>query len=460
MRFEPLTETEAQSIHDAALQLLEEVGLLLPATTPKPVATRLRDAGLTISGDGRLRLSRAAVGAALKRAPRRVVLGARDARRHATLDGTTTYVTTDGCGSKTLDPRSGRRRPAILADIAASARLADALPGFHVYWMMVSAEDVPLRTRVGREYLTALGNTTKHVQMIDVSRPEEARLLVDMARVVRETGVTTEAPVSMLISVVSPLRLDPGGLEAALTFAAAGLPVVSTSMPIAGVTAPATAPGTVLLAHAESLGFAALIQMLHPGAPVIYCSFPAFGDPRTGITNYRDPRRFWAAAAATRLGQRSGLPCFTSGELASLLARPDMLCFGGLLEVSTVLSFEQMVIDHELMRDWTLSAAPQPITPDTLAFDVIRDVGPGGHFLTQRHTARHIREFVVPRYADAERPVDPGSDAPPVASCQDQARSEALRLIATHEVPPLPSAADAALERLLLAGAPTHATAR
>lgn len=446
MQFEPLTSREKDRVHEVALEILQDVGLVLPGAPG--LAGRLRDAGLRIAADGRLHLSRAIVEAALRSAPRVVRLGARAPARTAVLDGRRTYVTTDGCGAQTLDLASGQRRPARLDDISRSARLADALDAYHVYWMMVSAQDVPVEARVAREYLAALRGTTKHVQMIDAARPEEAAVLAAMARALLDAGAFADAPVSMLTSVVSPLRLDPGGTEAALRFAERGLPVVACSMPISGVTAPATAPGTLLLAHAEVLGLAALLQLLVPGAPVIYCSFPAFADPRTGTTNYRDPRRFWTSAAATQMGLGMNLPCFTSGELASLLLRPDLLCFGGLLEVSTLLSFEQLVIDAEHLRDWTLAAAVQEVSAENLALGAIAEVGPGGHFLAHRHTARHIREFVVPRFAEPDRAVDPARAGAAQDNPRDRARREALRLLETHQVPALPPHLDAALERI------------
>jgi trimethylamine--corrinoid protein Co-methyltransferase len=451
VRFESLTDDEAGRIHDAALGLLEEVGLqLAPASA---AADRLRAAGVAVSAAGRVLLSRAAVAEALRAAPRVIRLGGRAPRPDAVLDRRRTWVTTDGCGAMVVDLETGARRPAVLADVMASARLTDALDRFDIYWLMVSAQDVPLAGRVPREYLAALRHTTKHVQMIDITRPEEAAGVARLAAAVGEAGLATAAPVSALISVVSPLRLDPGGLEAAAIFAAAGLPVAACSMPIAGVTSPATAAGTVMQAHAEIIGFLAILERLVPGAPVIYCSFPAFAHPRTGVANYRDPRRFWAMGAATRLGRRLDLPTFTSGELASLLEGPDLLCFGGLLEVSTLLSYEQMVIDHEILRDMLLAAAPQPVDDDTLGLEVVREVGPGGHFLTRPHTIRHIREFVVPRFAEGERPVEPdaaaGAGGRPRVSPREQARQEARRLLASHAAPPLPADLDARLEALI-----------
>jgi trimethylamine--corrinoid protein Co-methyltransferase len=447
MRIEALSAEEITQVHEAALCVLTEIGMDLP--TSSPLAGRLREAGLEITGDDRLLLPRAVVEAAVERAPRVVQLGARGSSHKVVLDRSRTYATTDGCGGSTLDLESGRVRPAVLADVAASARLTDALEGYDVYWMMVSAQDVSRASRVPREYLTALHNTTKHVQMIDVYGPSEARVLVRMARELQDAGVIEEPPVSMLISVVSPLRFDLDATEAALEFAAAGLPVVACSMPIASVTAPATPQAMILTAHAEILGFTTLIQTLYPGAPVIYCSFPAFANALTAITNYSDPRGLWASAAAAQMGRTLNQPCFTNCDAASLANQCDLVCVGGLLEVSTLLSFEQMVLDHEGLRNCRASVTPQLVTPETLALQAIRDVGPGGHFLAHKHTLTHIREFITPRFVDPEHPGEQGDGAATQADAWEQARSEARRLLGSHQVEPLPSRVQATLERIV-----------
>lgn len=430
MPFEALTPADRSLVHGGALQILEEVGLQVPSLS---LRTRLRDAGLAATdGSDRVRLSRTDVESALARAPRVVGLGARGEGRSLVLDGSRTYAATDGCAAKTVDFDTGARRPSTLADVAASARLADALQQFDVYWMMVSAQDVPRSSRVPLEYLTALRNTGKHVQMIDVARREEAEALRRMAGALADAGVVEGPAVSALIAVVSPLRLDPAGVEAALAFAAAGLPVVACSMPIAGVTAPATVAGHLVLAHAESLGLVTVLQTLCPGAPVIYCSFAAFADPRTGATSYADPRAEWTAAAVAQLGRSLSLPCFTSGRLLAMSAGPDLVSGGGLLETSTLLAYEQLVVDDEALRDRRLAAAAPELSPETLALEVIAKVGPGGHFLAQKHTARHMRGFVLPRFADPSA-----------------ARQEARRLLEAHTLPPLAASVEAALDRIV-----------
>jgi trimethylamine--corrinoid protein Co-methyltransferase len=448
MRFSVLSGEEEKRIHEAALCILEEIGL--DVARPSLVA-KLKEHGFPTPAADRVLIPRARVEEALKGAPRRVHLGARAADKQAVLDGTRCFTATGGCGSKTLDMDTDVVRPSSLADVAASARLADGIEEYDVYWTMISAQDVDPATRVARGFLAALQNTVKPIQVIDACRADEAETLALMARQLESAGVMHGPPVSMLNSVVTPLRFDPDGTEAAMVFAREGLPVVCCSMPIGGVTAPATPAGTVMLAHAEVLAFLTLLQSFYPGCPLIYCPFPVLADPHTGISNYWDPRSEWMSCASLQLGRSTGLPCFGSGYLLSLVSTPDLSSGGGMLETTTVLSFEQLVLDAEGVRDARIGASPQDTGPDALAVDVVRKVGPGGHFLAQRHTVNHMKSYPITRFVGSSDAVDEKAGSggeSPTQRVRSEARSEARRIIETHRVEPLSEELEAALLKI------------
>jgi trimethylamine--corrinoid protein Co-methyltransferase len=444
MRFSFLSGEEEQRIHEAALVVLEEVGL--GVARPSLVA-QLREHGFPTPAADRVLIPRARVEEALRGAPRSVRLGARAADKQVVLDGTRSFWATGGCGAKTLDIDTGEVRLSSLADVAASARLADAIEEYDVYWTMVSAQDIEPTTRVARGFLAALQNTTKPIQVIDACNAAEAEMLTSMARQLEAADAVHGPPVSMLNSVITPLRLDPDGTESAMVFAREGFPVVCCSMPIGGVTAPATPAGTVMLAHAEILAFATLLQSFYPGCPLIYCPFPVFADPRSGVTNYWDPRGEWMYCASLQLGRRTALPCFGSAHLLSLVSVPDLCTGGGMLETSTVLSLEQIVIDAESMRDARIAVAPQDTSPDALAVDVVRKVGPGGHFLGERQTSAQMRNFPISKYAGSSDVVDErrGNDE---GSPRQRARAEVRKILETHRVEPLPEELEAALLKI------------
>ncbi len=450
MRIAVLAREEEDRIHESALEVLEEIGLQIESTA---LASELRARGFPSPAADRVLLPRARVEDALKGAPRRVQLGARAEDRQIALDGSRTYKTTGGCGCKTLDMDTGEVRPSTLADVAASARLADALDAFDVYWTMISPQDIDPAQRVARGYLAALQNTCKPIEVIDAGTGEEAETLVRMTRALQSAGAVHGPPLSMLNSVVTPLRMDPGGTEAALVFAREGLPVVCCSMPIGGVTAPATPAGTVMLAHAELLAFATLLQTFHPGCPLVYCGFPVFCEARTGLVNYFDPRIEWMTAAMLQLGRRLELPCQMGGEGFSLVGVPDLCAGGGLVETSTVLSFEQVIIAAESMENAKVAVAAQDTGPESLAVEVVRAVGPGGHFLAQRHTLEHMREFPVAGAATAVTECV-YNERSGLEGVWREARAEARRLIETHEVEALPAELESTLLEIAQGEAP------
>jgi trimethylamine--corrinoid protein Co-methyltransferase len=449
MQIAVLAREEEDRIHESALEVLEEIGLQVESPA---LAAELSARGLPSPAAGRVLLPRARVEDALKGAPRRVQLGARAEDRQIALDGSRTYKTTGGCGCKTLDMDTGEVRPSTLADVAASARLVDRLDAFDAYWTLVTPQDVDPAQRVARGYLAALQNTCKPIEVIDAGTGEEAETLVRMIRVLQSAGAVHGPPLSMLNSVVTPLRMDPGGTDAALVFAREGLPVVCCSMPIGGVTAPATPAGTVMLAHAELLAFATLLQTFHPGCPVVYCGFPVFCEARTGLVNAFDSRTEWMTAAMLQLGQRVGLPCQMGSEGFSLVGVPDLCVGGGLIETGTVLSFEQVVIAAENMENAKIAVEAQDTGPESLGVEVVRAVGPGGHFLAQRHTLEHMREFPVAGAATAVAACVHNQKSRLEAVWQET-RAEARRLIETHEVEPLPAALESELLEIASAGA-------
>ena len=164
------------------------------------------------------------------------------------------------------------------------------------------------------------------------------------------------------------------------------------------------------------------------------------------------------SCASLQLGRSTGLPCFGSGYVLSLVSVPDLATGGGMLETSTVLSLEQMVLDAERARDVRISIAPQDTSPEALAVDVVRKVGPGGHFLAQRHTVTHMKDFPITRFAGSSDALGGSEEASPYQRARSEARDEARRIIESHRVEPLPEELEAALLKIA-AGEPRAAVA-
>ena len=187
----------------------------------------------------------------------------------------------------------------------------------------------------------------------------------------------TRPPLSSLVCVISPLALDEEGMDAALVFAEAGVPVGIMSMVNAGTTGPATIPGTICQADAEAVAALVLIQLVHPGAPVCHSLMTGVMNPRTGGYLSTSLSGETAYAAAVELAHAWGMPTL-AGVYGTDASRAGRLAGGrgvrgqphaggpagaetgsgmGLLDGCTMLHTEQIVLDADLHERVRLNLA-------------------------------------------------------------------------------------------------------
>jgi trimethylamine--corrinoid protein Co-methyltransferase len=441
----------------ATLDVLERVGVCFPC---EPALEVFRRHGALVDGDGIVKLSPDLVERALATAPRSFVLGGREPRFDLTLDGTRTYLSTEGVGVRVRDPETGEERPSRKADVELMARIVDALPAISFFWPPVSAQD-HARTAPLHECHAGLTNTLKHVRGATTLHPRLAERVVEMATVVAGSEAARRArpPICGNICTISPLSQDDVGLEAALIYAAAGIPVSFMAMPTMGSTAPASLAGAIVQGEAEVVSALVLVQLAFPGAPVFHSNLISAMDPRSGgyIGDIEAP----AERLVTRLGHSWGVPhlCGPSvsgdeatigwgfgsraGIGAALLSGTEAELsgdLGGLLDSYTVLEPHFIVLQHELAM--TARRTVEELADDAdLALDVIADVGPRGHYLAHAHTRAHVRGFPLPLRRR-------GSGH---ASAEEAARAEFARLARDHDPAPLPADVLAELDRILAA---------
>jgi trimethylamine--corrinoid protein Co-methyltransferase len=456
-----LDDGQLADLRAGTLEILEEVGVHCPSARARAVYAE--HGALVDEAREVVRLPADLVLGAMARAPRGYVMGARDPAFDLALDGTAFHVATDGCGTGVLD--AGGRRASTAADVARAARLADALPAVAFYWPMLSAQDHP-RTAPLHELLASYPSTVKHVQTETVMGERAARSAVEMARVLAGDEETLRArpPLSALICTIAPLAQDDAGMEGALVLAGAGIPVGFMSMATAGSTGPATIPGTVVAGDAEIVAALVLVQLAFPGAPVFHSLMTGMMDPRTGAYLATPWENEIAYVVGVELAHAWGVPTLagvfgtdarTPGwQAASEAAVALTLCAlagaetgsgMGLLEGCTLFTPEQLVLDADLHERVRCALAAFDTSREALALDVIRDVGPRGHFLAERHTRDELRRRrfspLTGHVTEVGTPVDP----------VDAARAEAAQILAEHHPEPLDEAVARELARIVAA---------
>jgi trimethylamine--corrinoid protein Co-methyltransferase len=293
----------------------------------------------------------------------------------------------------------------------------------------------------------------------------ECRYAVEMATIMAgdKERLRQRPPLSLVVCTIAPLMQDGPGIEGAMVMAEAGIPVVFLAMPTLGTTAPATMAGAFAMGDAEIISATVLLQLLTPGAPVAHSLMQAWADPRTGgyVSYARDARgRYGVVEMAHHWGMPSLGACYGTDSLEpgtwqsaaepaldpflAGLVSPEIVTGMGLARTYTRLYPEQIILDDDLYQRARAYLLRMDINEETLAMDAIRNVGPGGHFLGQKHTREHMRTSLV--RAVTHELDEKGKYREPRAVARERVR----QILQTHQPEPLEASKQAELTRILV----------
>ena len=412
-RLEVLPVDQIKRVQAGTYQLLQEVGVHFPSQRALEI---FADHGADVDMTKEIvRIPPGLVNRAMSTAPRSFILGGREEQFDMVLDGSASYLCTDGCGVHVVDLESRERRPSCKADVAMMARVSDSLPLIGFFWPLVSAQDYG-PTAPLHECHAGLTNTLKHVRGGTTTYAELAPYIVEMATVVAgsDEARRKRPPICANICTIAPLSHDQDGIECALTYAEAGIPTSFMAMTTMASTAPATPMGALVTGDAEVVSAMVLMQLAYPGAPVFHSVLVSMMHPRTG--SYVSDLSAPLGIISTQLAHAWKVPALTGGSVSSdaseigwqsgtktgfgsamiPLAGSEICGYLGLLDGSMILQPEQLLLDHETCQHAFDLFSDYEFDEDDLALDVIKAVGPRSHFLKQQHTRRHVRDFRLP----------------------------------------------------------------
>lgn len=408
---------QIENIHAAALRVLEKVGIEVTDPSTREI---LADYGAKTDGD-RVFLGKNVVEQALESAPSQFSLYARGEHPALELGAGDVYLGTGGAAIRVLDPEHDTFRESTLEDLAELAWLVENLEHIHFFLRPVIARDVADEELDENTLFACLANTQKHVTLA-ASSPESLDRLVHMASLAAggEDAFKARPFFSLTCSwMVSPLRVDTGVARVLHRAVEHGLPVMLSSAPMAGSTAPASLAGLLTQVHAEELSGVVLSQAIRPGAPVLYGPVPAAASFRTMAYLGGAVESGLMNAAAVQLAHHIGLPIYSDAGLTEAkhgdvqagyekatnlllvtLAGGDFIHHAaGMLDSMLGVSFDQYVIDNDICGMALRARRGVRVDQETIAEDLIAKVGPGGNFLAQRHTVTVARshEYFHPR---------------------------------------------------------------
>jgi trimethylamine--corrinoid protein Co-methyltransferase len=414
--YSPPTQEDVEKIDRTGRWILENVGLRV---TDARFVEILKDAGATVDfDDQRVRFDQGWLDSVLSEAPSSFVLYSRDGRNDIYLGENKVHFTNGGRVFRLVDMGTGGHRVTMLRDVAHTAALVDRLEHIRFYIIACQAHDLKAENYHLNDFFQAFNHTTKHV-MGGCDNLAGVQQVWGLASIIAGSDAKLkERPfVSIITNPISPLTVETHTLNILQFCCTKGIPVTCAPAPIAGATAPATLAGTLSQMHAEALAGVALTQVFAPGAKVLYGAVPTTMDLRNAEFTMGSVEMAIMSACAVRLAKLYHLPIYASGGvtesktpdiqagvektfscLTTAMAGADCIHLAaGMLDSGNSISYEQYVIDNEVIGMIHRFMAGIRVDDATLAADVIAEVGPGGNFITNAHTLEHMMdEFFYP----------------------------------------------------------------
>ncbi len=473
MKFRPqlkvLSDEQVYGIHQAALEILWNTGVLVKAPAARDL---LRQAGAWVDDETMIcRIPGYIVEEALKRTPSSFTLYARNPDNDVHVSTRSLHYEPMIGRLHCYDYVTGGTHRTTLEDVGHLVKLADALPHYHLLHsgaIMPQIDGVPIRATHVYGYLESVRNSSKVIK----ATSRERILAEDCLRMVaviaggedelqrRPFTFTTDNP-------VAPLHHDRGQMEGALEFAKYGLPIDVTSEPQAGATSPVTLAGLLAQQTADVVSGITIIQLANPGNPVWYGTCGSIMDMRVGRIAIGAVEMGLINVASAQIAHFYDIPCrgtasATDSKLLDIqagyekalvlamavLGGVNKIFYPGTMEGALTVSKESLVIDNEIVGGLYRALEGIDVNGMTLALNVIDAVGPGGHYLGQRHTMQFLEdEHFIPSLSDRqtrEKWAEAGGKG-----MADRAHERVERILAEHQVDPLGSDVEAELERIV-----------
>ena len=310
-------------------------------------------------------------------------------------------------GSPFIRDLDGKRRYATIEDFRNLVKLAYMSPGLHHSGGTVCE---PVDLPVNKRHFDMIYSHIKYSDkpfMGSVTSAERAQDTVDMVKLVfGEEFIQNHTVLTSLINVNSPMTFDATMLGAATVYAENNQATLISPFILAGAMSPVTVAGTVTQILAEALAGMTYIQLVRPGAPVVFGTFAAAVSMQSGAPTFGTPEPSKIMYLAAALARRLGVPFRSGGGLcgskiadaqaayesantlqtAALCGVNFMLHAAGWLEGGLTVGYEKFIMDVDQASMLQVLLQGVDLSENGQALDALHEVGPGSHFLGASHT--------------------------------------------------------------------------
>ena len=425
--YKPLSDDDIQKVHEAVLDVLENIGL--SQGTPTLIAACER-VGAIMGDDGRLRFPRALVLDTVKNANRDLTIHGRDPKHDMHPQGSKVHFGTAGAAVHVVDVEKNEYRESYLRDIYDAARIVESLDNIHFFQRPMVARDIvdPLEMDLNTLYACLCG-TTKHIGTSFTVADYVPDALEMMYKVAGGEAAFRERPFvsNSNCFVVPPLRFAADACDVLEACVKGGMPILLLSAGQAGATAPAAIAGAVVQAVAEVLAGLVFVNALAPGHPAIFGTWPFVSDLRTGAMSGGSGEQALLTAACGQMAKFYDLPGGSAAGMCDA-KMPDIQAgwekgiayvLAGMAGTNMVYEaagmhgslmgfcLESLFLDNDALGQSMRCVRGIEVNDATLSIDAMRDVccdGPG-HYLGHGQTLELMqREYFYPDLANRFSP--------------------------------------------------------
>ncbi len=410
MIFEPLSKKDLEAMHEATLEILEQIGVIFEGESAREI---LLGAGCS-ERKGRICFPPEIVEKALQDPAPLTLYGIDESIVLPLTGAERSYSHNFGSVSVLLDHETGEVREAKVKDMELYAMLSDSLPYLDLVVPTLRATDLPEEVANIGMAVHTMKYTRKPVDIGTASDPWETRCLIEVAAAIRGgmERLKSKPMGTISISPLSPLNFPADIASAIVECAGLGLPLTMLPCPTRGLTAPLTLIGGLVQQNAEQLAFLTLARLVNRDCPLVYTCRLAAANMRTGFVGGKDPDLGLSGACVAQIARHYGLPSGVYGMdtgaslpdiqsgyeraincLPPVMARATMVSGFGLLNGGLLASAEEMLIDNEIygMLMHRLGG-DLVVNKEIIGLEVIRSVMEGGSFLAQEHTRDFMRK--------------------------------------------------------------------
>lgn len=448
IEFNVLNQNKIEAIHEKSMDLLENFGMRVVG---ERTIELLKKYGCTVEGD-LVKFPKAVVDKALNTIPNELTLYTRDGKPNMVINSkNNVYFGTHSDQLEILDQKTNTTRPYLKSDIKDMCKIGSYLSNISFILSVGMCADVDPRVQSQVTFIETLKNFDKTINF-STNDIESLQEIIDIAAIVAggHKELAEKPFIFNYCEPIPPMTHPIESTEKLFISATNKIPVVYMPYSMMGGTSPITIAGALTQNNAEILAGVVITQAVNEGAPLIYGSMPTVFDMQTTIGSYGAPEFHKSVAAASELANYYNLPFYgTAGcsdaktidpqsvaevqmELfSSILSKANIVHDIGVLDHCNSVSPAMVVLANEMINQLSAYSSGVEVTEETLAMDVIKGVGHGGHYLNEMHTLSNFRNVWYPEFYK-RRMVNPDH-----SDILEMVNEKIETILDTYEVPAL-----------------------